>query len=374
MDKSQQMQQHFDSIKELRNQVMLCFNALEIKQQRLKMTTIDFVSNNKHNLFIFGLDSFQFQSKLIDYEYNDMKKYYFALNNRMYCEYYKLYKLILQYVDETICSNKIKNVFPVYKDLEPFKQYDFEIIVELHKTILVLLNDLNDHIVEKENQLKTFINKQKSGLNINNFVNTYDFDIIVIKQKRTLYLSYLEFFHHIHTKHFKRFSKKMKLMNDYLDEDIKFEDESLYSIESFSSSDTHEDENIVVKELQMENGIVSPTVQKGNSIQSLLKSKVKSVINTLKLTTNNNTSSKQNINELLESLTNDCDRIMHKIEEPTKTDGISIETDVLPIETDGITIETDGISIETDVLQEELTTTDVLPTDEKKKRKYNRKK
>ena len=245
MDKSQKMQQYFDSIKELRNQVMLCFNALEIKQQRLKTITMDFISNNKDNLFIFGLDSFQFQSKLIDYEYNDMKKYYFALNNRMYCEYYKLYKLILEYVEETICSNKnieIKNVFPVYKDLEPFKQYEFEIIVELHKTILILLNDLNDHIVEKENQLKTFICKQQSGLNINNFVNTYDFDIIVIKQKRTLYLSYLEFFHHIHTKHFKRFSKKMKLMNDYLDEDIKFEDESLYTIESFSSS---EEENIV---------------------------------------------------------------------------------------------------------------------------------
>jgi hypothetical protein len=357
MEKSQQMQQHFDSIKELRNQVMLCFNALEIKQQRLKMTTIEFVSNNKHNLFIFGLDSFQFQSKLIDYEYNDMKKYYFALNNRMYCEYYKLYKLILQYVEETICSNKnieIKNVFPVYKDLEPFKQYDFEIIVELHKTILVLLNDLNDHIVEKENQLKTFINKQKSGLNINNFVNTYDFDIIVIKQKRTLYLSYLEFFHHIHTKHFKRFSKKMKLMNDYLDEDIKFEDESLYSIETFSSSDTHEDENIVVKELQMENGIVSPTVKKNKSIKSILKN----VLNTF-------TQPNKNINELL----TDCDKMIYKIEEPLQRD---VETDVISIETDGIPIETDVLPSTPDVLSIE---TVVLPsTDEKKKRKYNRKK
>ena len=146
MDQSQQIQQNFNFIKELRNQVILCFNSLEIKQQRLKTTTMDFISNNKHNLFIFGLDSFQFQSKLIDYEYNDMRKYYFALNNRMYCEYYKLYKLILQYVEETIRSNKniellkMKNIFPVYKDLEPFKQYEFEMIVEIHKTILILLN------------------------------------------------------------------------------------------------------------------------------------------------------------------------------------------------------------------------------------------
>jgi hypothetical protein len=236
MDQSQQIQQNFNFIKELRNQVILCFNSLEIKQQRLKTTTMDFISNNKHNLFIFGLDSFQFQSKLIDYEYNDMRKYYFALNNRMYCEYYKLYKLILQYVEETIRSNKniellkMKNIFPVYKDLEPFKQYEFEMIVEIHKTILILLNDLNDHIDEKENQLKTFICKQQSGLNINNFVNTYDFDIIVIKQKRTLYLSYLEFFHDIHMKHLNRFAKKMKLMDNYLDEDIQFDNDPIKSL------------------------------------------------------------------------------------------------------------------------------------------------
>jgi hypothetical protein len=236
MDKFYQMQEHFNSIKELRNQVMIYFNVLETKRERLKIATTDFISKNKNNLFVFGLDSFQFQSKLIDYEYNDMKKHYFALNNRMYCEYYKLYKLILHYVEKTVGSNKNVNEFPVYRDLEPFKQYDFEIIVELHKMILVLLNDLNDYIVDKENQLKTFMLKQQSGLNINNFVNTYDFDIIVIKQKRTLYLSYLDFFHNIHTKHFKRFAKKMKLMNDYLDEDIKFEEESF----------TEEDENIVV--------------------------------------------------------------------------------------------------------------------------------
>ena len=67
MEKSQQIQQNFNSIKELRNQVMLCFNALEIKQQRLKKTTIDFVSNNKHNLAIIASNFFQTKKKLIEY-------------------------------------------------------------------------------------------------------------------------------------------------------------------------------------------------------------------------------------------------------------------------------------------------------------------
>ena len=218
-DKIQLVKTNFNNIKEIRTNVMCCFNALEIKLTKLKHTTNEFVKTNKHNIFVFGLDSFQFQGKLIDYEYNDMRKFYFALNNRMYCEYYKLYKLIIQYAEEIIGTNKniemLKSqaIFPIYKDLEPFKQYNFETIEEIHKTIVTLLNDLNEHIIAKETQLQLFHLKQRSGLNINNFVTTFDFDVIVIKQKCLLYLSYLEFFHNIHTKHFKRFSKKMKLMN-----------------------------------------------------------------------------------------------------------------------------------------------------------------
>jgi hypothetical protein len=286
-DKIQLVKNNFNKIKEIRTNVMNCFNALEIKLTKLKITTNEFVKANKHIIFVFGLDSFQFQGKLIDYEYNDMRKFYFALNNRMYCEYYKLYKLILQYTEEIIGTNKniemlkTQNIFPIYKDLEPFKQYNFEIIEEIHKTIVSLLNNLNEHIIAKETQLQLFQLKQRSGLNINNFVNTFDFDVIVIKQKCLLYLSYLDFFHNIHTKHFKRFSKKMKLMNDYLDEDIKFDegmnvredDSSIKSSASTSSLDSAEN-----------NDLLSPTnSDTKRSMKSLFKSNVKKVINSLKL-------------------------------------------------------------------------------------------
>ena len=318
-DKIQQIKIEFNKIKDIRNNVAFCFNALENKLTKLKTTTTEFVKNNKHNIFIFGLDSFQFQSKLIDYEYSDMKKFYLALNNRMYCEYYKLYKIILQYTEDIIGTNKnivmlkSNNIFPIYKDLEPLKQYNFDIIEELHKTIVSLLNALNDHILFKESQLQLFQKKQKSGLNINNFVNTFDFDVVVIKQKCLLFLSYLDFFHTIHTKHFKRFSKKMKLMNDYLDEDIKFdeelqhrEDDSLKSSASMASFDFNEDENIVTEK---------------PSIKSLFKSNVSKIINTLKIATPNNKDvdntlspvKKHNINDMLNSLSQSFDHDINDV-------------------------------------------------------------
>jgi hypothetical protein len=206
----------------------------------------------------------------------------------------KLYKIILKYTEDIIGTNKniemlkSNNIFPIYKDLEPLKQYNFDTIQELHKTIVSLLNTLNDHILFKETQLQLFQKKQKTGLNINNFVNTFDFDVIVIKQKCLLFLSYLDFFHSIHTKHFKRFSKKMKLMNDYLDEDIKFDEElqhreydSLKSSASSASLESNED----VEETQ--------PIDKSR-IKALFKSNLKKTIDPLKIMKPNN----HNINQI----------------------------------------------------------------------------
>ena len=221
---------NFNRIKDTRVQVMNVFSILEVKMNKLKIMTNDFIKSNHDILFVFGLDSFKFQSKLIDFEYSDMQKYFYALNNRMYCEYYKLFKIVAEYIDKTIGPNKTfemiktNNNFPIYKDLEPHKQYSFEIIEEVHKTIILLLNGIYDHIVIKDAELDNYKIQQNSGLNINNFVNTFDFNIIMIKHNCNLFISYLDFFHNIHIKHFKRFSKKMKSMDDYLNEDITFDE------------------------------------------------------------------------------------------------------------------------------------------------------
>ena len=220
----------FNKIKDTRIHVVNVFSVLEVKLTKLKNMTNDFIKSNHDVLFVFGLDSFKFQSKLIDFEYADMQKYFYALNNRMYCEYYKLFKIVSEYVDKTIGTNKTfemiktNSVFPIYKDLEPYKQYNFETIEEVHKTIILLLGGIQEHIVFKESELENYKIKQHSGLNINNFVNTFLFNVTLIKQNLGLFISYLDFFHNIHIKHFKRFAKKMKSMDDYLNEDITFDD------------------------------------------------------------------------------------------------------------------------------------------------------
>ena len=311
----------FNKIKDTRIHVVNVFSVLEVKLTKLKNMTNDFIKSNHDVLFVFGLDSFKFQSKLIDFEYADMQKYFYALNNRMYCEYYKLFKIVSEYVDKTIGTNKTfemiktNSVFPIYKDLEPYKQYNFETIEEVHKTIILLLGGIQEHIVFKESELENYKIKQHSGLNINNFVNTFLFNVTLIKQNLGLFISYLDFFHNIHIKHFKRFAKKMKSMDDYLNEDITFDDsprrknsrdfdDNLSQISSVSSSSggggagaggVGGGESAVVEPPTKPKAVP----RKSETKSSLLKKGVDTVMNTFRVfgtkTVNNSNSNNNNI-------------------------------------------------------------------------------
>ena len=177
---------------------------------------------------------------------------------------------------------KANSKFPVYKDLEPYKQYSFDTIEEVHKTIISLLNIINDYIVLKDTELENFKMKQYSGFNINNFVNTFDFNIVIIKQKLTLFMSYLEFFHNIHTKHFKRFSKKMKLMDDYINDDIQFDDSPRRKVSrDFDDTSSENSSGVNHGTTDYETSVEPEKHHKAAPRRSMLKKSVENVITSI---------------------------------------------------------------------------------------------
>jgi hypothetical protein len=220
---------NFISIIELRESNIVIFETLNSRIQIIKQNYANFIQSHKDTLFIFTLDSFHFQGKLIDIEYEEMTRIYYAIMNKMYCEYYKLYKIVVEYVKENIKDEKIMNLiqanndYPVYKDLEPYKQYEFHYIKEIHESIIVLLASINGYLLNKEHDLKIYQDKKKSGFNIDNFVNTFNFNNIMIKEKVQLFITYIEFFHKMHSKYLSRFTTKMQLMLGQINFDIKFE-------------------------------------------------------------------------------------------------------------------------------------------------------
>ncbi len=158
-----------------------------------------------------------------------MKRLFLAINNRMYCEYFKLHKIITDYISKNIIDKKILemikvNNYPIYKDLEPFKEYNIEVILDIHESILNLLSVLISTLNNKENELEIHKTKQNIGLNIDNFITTFSFNITVLREKIILFITYIEFFHKMHTKYLKRFNNKIQLMHTHIMNDIKLEE------------------------------------------------------------------------------------------------------------------------------------------------------
>ena len=221
----------FNNLINIRNNVKNIFEILQLRIDKLKLLYSEFIQNNKNQVFVFGLDSFHFQSKLIDVEYDDTKRLFMAIGNRMYCEYFKLNKIIIEYILNNINDKKITEIiqinnYPIYKDLEPFKEYKFETLMDIHENILKMITVLVSELNNKENELTIHKTKQHIGLNIDNFVTTFNFNNNVMKEKITMFITYIEFFHKLHKKYLKRFSNKIQLIYTDINNDIKF-DESL---------------------------------------------------------------------------------------------------------------------------------------------------
>jgi len=220
----------FTKIITIKEETIKIFDELDSKILKLKEIYGEFIKNNKNNLFVFGLDSFHFQGKLIDIEFEEMKKLFAVINNRIYCEYFKLNNIIIQYIDENIEDKKMLEVakvnnYPVYKDLEPFKIYEFDIIKDIHENIINSINSINTFLVNKNYELKSLQIKNSVGFNIDNFVHTFNFNNIMIKEKLQLFVTYIEFFHKMHFKYLKRFAAKMQLMISQINNDIKLDNE-----------------------------------------------------------------------------------------------------------------------------------------------------
>ena len=234
----------FGEIADIQKQVKSYSEILQIRINKLKQFYKEFLTGNRTQLFIFGLDSLNFQSKLIDIEHEDMKRIYLVISNRMYCEYYKLYRIITAYITETGFDKKILDLikghkFPVYKDLEPYKEYDFSVVVDINDAILLLLNTILGYLEGKQHELHFHEMKKNIGLNIDNFISSFDFEITVIREKVNLFLTYLNFFHKLHLKQFQRFRNKLQLLYSHVNKDIKFDEALQMNDEKKNNSDAN---------------------------------------------------------------------------------------------------------------------------------------
>lgn len=249
-DKIKTLSSEFNRVVLTRSDIVAQLIIVKSRVDKLASLHRDYVQNNKTP---FGLDTFRFQSKILEIDSLDTNSLFVVVCNRIYCEYFKLYKIVISYISDCVKIDGIDDVtkqyqFPIYKDLEPHKEYEFDIIVILHKHILDLLSLIVHKIRTRETELVTHQTMLDMGLNIDNFISTMKHDILLMREQTELFISYCQFFNTIHVKYLQRMYNKVQRLNDQINEDVNFDDLSAKDIEVATSEKTSQDEQLVSAE------------------------------------------------------------------------------------------------------------------------------
>ena len=221
------IKREFEKMKIIRGNIRKIFTEIEEKINTLKIIYLELVNTHQDNAYIFGIDSFHFQNKMIETEYNYICNTFVAIDNRIYCEYYKLYKLIQDYIKTEINDQQfiskcqsLNKKFPIFKDLDHTRNYEFAITMDLHQTIMQVINELGEFLTNKQNKLNEDNKQYKKGLYIDNMINTINYTNAILIERINMFINFMEAFNKHHTKYFNRLLSKSKHTIDIINEDI----------------------------------------------------------------------------------------------------------------------------------------------------------
>jgi len=220
----------FNKLKDACNDITTVFGTLDDTIKKLNAFYNEFLKSNTGELYIFGLDSFNFQNKLIKFDIENMLKIKDMLFNRIYSDYYRLYNKVIAYVKSDLRETKLytniatnNKTFPKYNYLDIYKNYDFILSNDLFYEIVNIMGQLHDHCTVLTVQLQGYQEKQQIGLHINNFVCAHEYRLRCVKTQLELFMNYIQFFINVHTNYLQRFITRIKLMYFQIIEDIKFD-------------------------------------------------------------------------------------------------------------------------------------------------------
>jgi hypothetical protein len=205
------------------NDINSLLDLLNDKKTHLNEVYKNIEKSHHENNFLFGLDTFSFQNKLIDTEYNNLIKYGSLINNRIYYDYYKLILLIKKDLDKNKIEihSDLSNTVVKYNYLNIYKKYDIKTIERIFNKIIKLIIDTNDHLIRQQNELDNYTIKMNEGLDLNNFCSFYNYKNKVVKENIKLYTNYMLFFVKLHNKYITKLDMKTRLMYMQINNEIK---------------------------------------------------------------------------------------------------------------------------------------------------------
>lgn len=191
------LKQNFKNIMKLSTDISKIKLKVNNKLETMKELYNNIVKFNNTKIFLFCLDSFHFQYKNFVIEAENIDKVRLLTNNRMYCDYYKLYNIIMKFVKEQkkeLDLQDLDNSYPIYKDLEPFLEYKSHDIKSVHNNILDIIHLLYNEIESSHNNITHYNDNNKMGFTLSNFLNTLEYENKLLQEQIELYVNYICFF------------------------------------------------------------------------------------------------------------------------------------------------------------------------------------
>lgn len=210
-----------------------------IKKINIEYTClIDNINKNK-NIEIpiyLGIDSLNFQNKLFSIKYENLNNIYKKLFNRIYGDYYKIYKLIKNYIINKTTIPIIDVSFTIFKDLDNSTLYSFQEICEIQNTIYQYIQSLYDVISKKNISIQSFINSNNIGYSVNYYIYEENTNINIYTNKCLLFINYLNTFNKYHNNYLLDFLLQCKFLIASINKEIDFNNENdLLNIEEYTT-------------------------------------------------------------------------------------------------------------------------------------------
>lgn len=273
----------FSILEKSKNSIVEIFSSLnEIIENLTNLYKEIIRSNNNSKLLIICLDTFHFQKVLLRNEYKSLQDFYNIISNRVYCDFYKLSSNIISYIKtfEKKNSSKTENnilkkvedfkKYPVYDDLNINKEYNFNDITNLYNDILDTLVLLSVYVSDNNNVLNNYKKQSDIGLNLDNFIYSYESNVHEIENKINLFCNYTSFFIDSHNKYYTKFLTRIMLTYTQVSEDIRFDEDIIHRPSKLDIS-------ISEKEKQIES-VISKTLSKTNHLIDEITKENKAVI------------------------------------------------------------------------------------------------
>ena len=233
----------FQNIQSIIQEINVSKTILFEKINQSKVLYQDLIKKNNTKLFLFCLDSLYFQYKLSLMDYESIEQNLRFIMNRMYCDYYKLYTIIVLEMNENGYISIERRPFPQYKDLDILYEYDLNTIIGIHNEILSVIDKLYAKYRENASGIENYVETKRSIVSISNFLNTLKYENGLLENEIMLYINYMSFFHFSQKKILVRLYSKMVEFNKHIDEYSNIN--NVISIDDINSVSEEKDQDTV---------------------------------------------------------------------------------------------------------------------------------